>query len=258
MKRAALLNRIDQFFAGCVCGLISHVLPLALVVPHLVKRAAPLTVPIVLAGCDGGLSTLTPSGPAAAEIAWLWWAMLAGASLLMLMVLVLLALAFGAPRAVPERRWTYGLGLCFSLGVLSAVLAAGLWVGERIQPRRDGAIEVHAHAYQWGWRFTQPGPDGPIETVGILHIPAERPVDVLVTTEDVIHAFWVPQLAGKIDAIPGRTNRLRLEADAPGRLWGTCAEFCGIGHAVMPFQVMVHAADDWPDALPGGTGGADE
>lgn len=228
------------------------------VLPHLIKRLALLTVPFGLAGCDGGLSALAPAGPDAAEIAWLWWALLAGATLLTLFVLALLAMAFGPPRAVSERRWTHGLGLWFSLGVLTAVLGTGLWVGERILPRDDGAIEVHAHAYQWGWRFTQPGADGPVETEGVLHIPANRPVDVLVTTEDVIHAFWVPRLAGKIDAIPGRTNRLRLEADTPGTLSGICAEFCGIGHAGMRFEVIVHAGEDWPDALPASAGVSDE
>ncbi|MGY6645602.1 MAG: cytochrome c oxidase subunit II [Salinarimonas sp.] len=219
---------------------------------------APLTVPLGLAGCDGGLSALAPAGPVAADIAWLWWALFAGATFLTLFVLVLLALAFGPPRAVSERRWTHGLGLWFSLGVLTTVLGTGLWVGERILPREDDAIEVHAHAYQWGWRFTQPGPDGPIETEGVLHIPAAQPVDVLVTTEDVIHAFWVPRLAGKIDAIPGRTNRLRLQADTPGTLSGTCAEFCGIGHAGMRFEVIVHEADGWPASVALATGGGDD
>jgi cytochrome c oxidase subunit 2 len=238
--------------------LVSHMRVLLDVLPHPIKRFAPLTVPLGLAGCGGGLSALAPAGPVAADIAWLWWAMLAGATLLTLLVVILLVMAFGPPRDVPERRWTHGLGLWFSLGVLTSLLVTGLWVGERILPRDDGAIEVRAHAYQWGWRFTQPGADGPVETENVLHIPANRPVDVLVTTEDVIHAFWVPRLAGKVDAIPGRTNRLRLEADMPGTLSGTCAEFCGIGHAGMRFEVIVHAGEDWPDALPQAGGGADE
>jgi cytochrome c oxidase subunit II len=213
------------------------------------RAALAAAAPGVLAGCDGPLSTLAPSGPVAREVAWLWWAMLGGAGLLFLMVIVLVALAFGPPRRVSERRWTIAMGVWFPLTVLSVLLGAGLWIGERILPRTDGAVEVHAHAFQWGWEFTQPGPEGPVVTLNLLHIPAGQPVDVLITTEDVIHSFWVPQLGGKMDAMPGRVNRLRLEADEPGLLHGLCAEFCGRGHAHMRFDVQVVPAQDWPDAL---------
>ena len=215
----------------------------------MLKPLALMTVPFLLASCGGSLSTLLPEGPVARDIAWLWWTLLAGSAVLTALVLVLLAMSFGPPRDVPARRWTHGLGLGLSMAVLSVTLAGGLWVGERILPRDDGAIEVQAHAWQWGWEFTQPGPDGPVVTQDVLFIPAGQPVDVLITSEDVIHSFWVPQLAGKTDAIPGRTNRLRLQADRPGVLGGLCAEFCGIGHAAMRFEVQVVAAEDWPAAL---------
>jgi len=197
------------------------------------------------AGCGGPLSTIDPAGPVAGEIALLWWAMLAGAAALTLMVLGLVALGFGRPRPVREGRWTLALGLWFSLAVLTALLAAGMWVGERLFPRGD-AVVVEAHAYQWGWRFTHPGG---VETEGVLHIPARTPVEVVVTSADVIHSFWVPRLAGKIDAIPGRENRLRIEAAESGRYAGTCAEFCGLGHAGMRFAVVAHAPEDWEHAL---------
>lgn len=214
------------------------------------KPLSLVLVPLALAGCEGPLSALSPAGPVARDIAWLWWAMLAGAALITVMVGVLVALGFGRPRDIPARRWTIDLGLWFSMAVLSIMLAAGLWVGERILPRDAGAVQVQAHAVQWGWRFTQPGADGqPVETNDILYIPAGQPVEVLVTSEDVIHAFWVPRLAGKVDAIPGRTNRLRLQADAPGRHDGLCAEFCGLGHAVMRFQLVAYPPDNPPEAL---------
>lgn len=79
-----------------------------------------------------------------------------------------------------------------------------------------------------------------IWTEGRLHIPAGTPVDVVIRSEDVIHAFWVPQLAGKMDALPGRDNLLRIEASKPGLYHGTSAEFSGIGYAGMRFEVLAY------------------
>jgi cytochrome c oxidase subunit 2 len=224
-----------------------------------VKRAAALAVPaLVVAGCDGPMSTLTPAGPSAEAIAGLWWAMFAGSAAITALVLGLVAAGFGRPRAVREGRWTVGLGLWFSLAVLAALLVAGVWVGERLLPR-GGAVTVEAHAFQWGWRFAHPdGAGGMVETEGTLHIPAGEPVEVVVTSADVIHAFWVPRLAGKIDAIPGRENRLRLEAAEPGTYAGTCAEFCGLGHSGMRFEVIAHPPEDWPPVLEDDGGEAGE
>jgi len=213
------------------------------------RGALVLMLPLVLAGCDSPLSTLTPAGPAARDIAGLWWVMLGGAAVLTLLVLVLLAMAFGPPRQVRARVWTHWLGLGLSFPVLGAMLAAGLWVGERVLPRDDGALQIKVHAVQWFWEFTAPSPDGPVTTRDRLILPAGEPVDLIITSSDVIHSFWVPQLGGKMDAIPGRENRLRLQADAPGRLAGQCAEFCGVGHAVMRFEVEVVEAGDWEEAL---------
>jgi cytochrome c oxidase subunit 2 len=83
----------------------------------------------------------------------------------------------------------------------------------------------------------------------VLHLPAGTPVDIVVTSKDVIHAFWVPRLAGKIDAIPGRVNRLRIRADLPGRYEGLCNEFCGLDHANMRFAVIAHRPEDFSAAL---------
>lgn len=206
-------------------------------------------VPLSLAGCDGPLSTLAPAGPVARDIAGLWWGMLAVGALLTVVVLVFVALAFGSPRSLRSGVWTHGLGLGLSAVVLVPALAAGLWVGERILPRDDGAPEVGVHAHQWHWTFTHPGPDGPVVLRDRLILPAGRPVDMRISSADVIHSFWVPQLGGKMDAIPGRENLLRIMADTPGQLAGQCAEFCGLGHAHMRFEVDVVAAEHWAETL---------
>lgn len=204
----------------------------------------------LLAGCSGPLSILSPQGPAAQSIAGLWWAMLIGAGCLTVLVLVLVWIGFREPaaRQPAERFWTHGMGLGFTMTVLAALLGAGIWVGERLQPRPvENIYRVEAIARQWEWRFRQPGPGGdPVETVGRLHIPAGQPVDVVVRSDDVIHSFWVPRLAGKMDAIPGRDNLLRIEADQPGLYHGRSAEFSGLGYSDMRFEVLAFP----PDAPP--------
>lgn len=201
----------------------------------------------MLAGCDGGASTLAPAGPAAGQIATLWWVMLAGSTLITVLVLGLLGLAmWRGPRRTGERGWIVWWGLGFTMSVLAVLLAFALWTGERMIARDDGAIQVEAEAYNWGWRFTQPGPDGPVVTQGVLYVPAGEPFDIVLTSPDVIHSFWVPQLGGKMDAIPGHRNIHRLQADAPGRHEGLCAEFCGLGHTAMRFEVVVYDPADPP------------
>jgi cytochrome c oxidase subunit II len=104
------------------------------------------------------------------------------------------------------------------------------------------AYEVTAVGYQWWFKFEYPGQQingvGPLVTANELVIPAGRPVRIHVRTLDVIHSFWVPKLAGKVDMIPNRANHLWLQADKPGYFWGQCAEYCGDSHAVMRFRVI--------------------
>jgi cytochrome c oxidase subunit 2/cytochrome aa3-600 menaquinol oxidase subunit 2 len=203
--------------------------------------------PVALVGCEGALSTVDPAGPAAAQIATLWWMMLAGAALIFVLVIGLIAIAFarGGGGTGSTRVWIVGLGLVFSMTVLAALLGYGLVVGERLLPRQDsGVVSVQAEARRWSWRFTYDVAPG-LVTENVLHIPAGRPIDVAITTADVIHSFWVPRLAGKLDAIPGHVNVLRIEADLPGRYHGASAEFSGEGYAAHKFTVVAHDEAGW-------------
>jgi len=180
--------------------------------------------------------------------------MLAGAALIFVFVMALLALAFrrGGDGRGAQGLWIIGLGLAFPLTVLAALLLWGLVLGERhLVPGSDDAPLVQAEARQWAWSFRYPGSDRP-PTEDILLIPAGRPVDVEVTSADVIHSFWVPRLAGKLDAIPGHTNVLRLQADLPGDYAGLSAEFSGPGYLRHRFTVRVVDAAGWKAFLAGG------
>ncbi len=208
----------------------------------------------MLSGCEKSLSAVHPAGPAAAVIATLWWVLLIGATLIFLFVGGLILWAWRRPPGeVAERRFVVWLGLGFPIVVLAALLAYGLIVGERLLPRPSSeVVEVRAEARQWDWRFGYADAPGR-ETENLLHIPAGRPVDVAISSIDVIHSFWVPRLAGKLDAVPGHVNVLRIEADLPGRYEGLGAEFNGTGYRDHRFTVVAHDEDGWRAFLQGET-----
>ncbi|ROP90595.1 cytochrome c oxidase subunit 2 [Stella humosa] len=212
-------------------------------------RAGFLLVPAgaLLGGCGGPLSALDPAGPAAAATAQLWWWMLGGATLILVGVMALLAYALaGGGRSPSTAALLGGAGIAFPLVVLTALLVFSLRTGEALLPRTggDAPLRVEAHARQWWWEFVYPDFAGrPLHTAGELHIPAGRAIEVEVMAHDVIHSFWVPRLGGKIDAIPGHRTRIRLGPVAPGTYRGQCAEFCGLQHTFMGFQVIAHTPD---------------
>ena len=218
---------------------------------------------VALGGCEGPLSTLDPAGPAARTIATLWWVMLVGTALIFALVMALVTAAFRRPRSVipqdapgdemaRERLFVVKLGIAFPVVVLMALLAYGLVVGERLLPRETtDVLRVEASASRSDWYFSY-GDLGRTSR-NTLHIPAGRDVDVAITTLDVIHSFWVPRLAGKLDAIPGHTNVLRIVADRPGTYAGLSAEFSGPGYSFLKFEVVAHDDAEWADFMTAGT-----
>ena len=206
----------------------------------------------MLAGCSGPTSTLDPAGPAAAAIAGMWWVMLAGSIVLFVLVMALFGLAWLRPGwslAMPLHRWALLGGLALPALVLVPLVAYALVTGERLMPLPGiSPPRIEVHAERWRWTFRYPDHGGAVSE-GVLHIPAGAPVDLVITSRRLIHSLWIPRLGGKMDAIPGRVNVLRLQADAPGRYAGRCAEFCGTGHTVMRFEVIAHPAADYAAAL---------
>jgi cytochrome c oxidase subunit II len=105
------------------------------------------------------------------------------------------------------------------------------------------ALHVDVAGRQWWWEFKYP--DLKIVTANELHIPAGQVVAFNLHAPDVIHSFWMPQLGGKRDVVPGRVNRITLAPDEPGEYPGQCAEYCGMSHANMRFRVIVHTKADF-------------
>jgi cytochrome c oxidase subunit II len=198
--------------------------------------------------------TLDPEGPAAESIADLWWLLLGLGTVVFVAVAVLLVGGLFRRRHAagpdgPDRpdaggetpawfhRWVIGGGVVMPVVVLMVVLGATVWTMRDVSgsaPR--GALEVEIVGHQWWWEVRYPE-DG-VTTANELHIPVGRPVAIELTSADVIHSFWVPELAGKLDALPDGTNTLVIEADEPGEYRTECAEFCGLQHAQMVFYVV--------------------
>jgi cytochrome c oxidase subunit 2 len=99
------------------------------------------------------------------------------------------------------------------------------------------ALEITVRGWQWWWEFRYPSLD--VVTANELHLPVGRPVVLRLEGPDVIHSFWVPQLGGKRDVVPGRRNHITLTPERAGEYWGQCAEFCGASHALMGLRVIV-------------------
>ena len=209
-----------------------------------------------------------PAGPAAREIDDLWVLMLALGTGVFVLVAVLLAVGVRRSGDEPETTepveqraaWLVGGGVLLpAIGVL-VVLVATLLVMRGTADADDADLRVAVTGNQFWWEFRYP--DQGVVTAGELHIPAGEPVALELTSSDVIHSFWVPELAGKLDAIPEDVNVLVIEADGPGRYRGKCAEFCGLHHASMDLVVVAHDPDEFagwleaqgqPAAEPGGS-----
>jgi cytochrome c oxidase subunit 2 len=133
----------------------------------------------------------------------------------------------------------------FSLVIIAIPTLKGIWYTHDVpEAQKAEAYNINATGYQWWFKFEYPEKiDGgaALVTGNELVIPAGRPVRIQLRTVDVIHSFWVPKLAGKVDMIPNRGNFLWLQADEPGYFWGQCAEYCGDSHAVMRFRVVALA-----------------
>ena len=130
-----------------------------------------------------------------------------------------------------------------ALVVIAIPTLKGIWFDYDVPAdQKENAYTIDATASQWWFRFDYPKEQipgaGPLVTANEMVIPAGRPVHINLRTADVIHSFWIPKLAGKVDMIPNRGNSLWLQADKPGYFWGQCAEYCGDSHAVMRFRVI--------------------
>lgn len=215
---------------------------------------------LALSSCGGVQSTLVPAGREAERIAALFWWMTAGA-LLVWAAIISIALHYfrrSSRLSVAQRNHRRDRTLIIGGGVLVPTIAlTGLLVyGLAMLPGAvsrapDGSLVVEVFGEQWWWRVRYAHPSGRlVELANELRLPVGRPVQLRLHSDNVIHSFWLPSLAGKMDMIPGRVTYLTLRPTLPGVFRGTCAEYCGTSHSLMAFFAQVlpgPAFDRWLD-----------
>ena len=227
---------------------------------------APLFVAgvLLLSGCGGIQSALDPAGPGAARIGLVWWLMLIVCAAVYVAVVAMLLWAIarrrrravqgGSPALSPEPRRERRIGQVVGVGVALTVVALAVFVLVSFQIGReltaqaaDPTLRITLTAQRWWWdvRYQDSVPSRSFSTANEIHIPIGRPVEVVLRSVDVIHSFWVPNLHGKKDLIPGQVNTLLLQADRPGVFRGQCAEFCGLQHANMALYVVAEPEEDF-------------
>ena len=215
------------------------------------RRLSGAALLLALGACDGIQSSLSPHGRSAEAIATLAWVMFTGAGLIFASVLALTVFLIMAPEKQRHRVACRGLviggGVVFPVAALSALLLFMLPLsGDLTKPGTDPPLRIEVVGKMWWWEMRYPDPSGAgLVIANEIHLPVGRPVELALTTADLIHSFWIPKLAGKLDMIPGRVNVLRLQADMPGVFRGQCAEFCGAQHANMAFFAVAHSPGDF-------------
>jgi cytochrome c oxidase subunit 2 len=206
-------------------------------------------VSIAAAGCSGPQSALTPAGAGAAKINEIFWLMTAAAAVIWIGVIALaLWAAWRPPEADHHRRSNWlivGAGAVFPTIALASLLVYGLApLPALVAPAAEGSLRVAVSGEQWWWRVRyQPPGEAPVELANEIRLPLGEPVEFVLDSPDVIHSFWIPSLAGKMDMIPGRVTRLALTPTRSGVFRGVCAEYCGTSHALMAFEVVVDEKD---------------
>jgi len=220
-----------------------------------------LLAPLALGGCSGlygPQSSAMGQGVESAEIGRLFDLFLFIAVPIYLLVMIFLALAMrrrrptvqGEVKTGEEAGWRLGLVLFAGASAMILFgLALATWFTDRAIARAAAgpALQVEVIGHQWWWevRYHDPVAGRELRTANELVIPAGTTVKVSLTSPDVIHSLWIPNLAGKQDLIPGRTSDLVLKVPTPGEFRAQCAEFCGLQHAQMALPVSVRSPDDF-------------
>jgi cytochrome c oxidase subunit II len=207
---------------------------------------ATIAAALVLSACGNSRSPsiLDAKGTEARHLEGVWWLLFGLAAAVYAVVggLIVFAIVRGRrgegarTSRVDDNAFVVIGGLVVPLAILLVVAVVTVRGTNEVRQPEPGALRIDVRAHDWWWEVRYPTTG--IVTANEIHVPVGRQVAVHITTADVIHSFWVPQLAGKLDAVPDQDNVLRFTAEQAGVYRGECAEFCGLQHANMNFLVI--------------------
>ncbi len=209
---------------------------------------------MMLAGCGGNRRSpkiLGGNGSESHRVSGLWWLIFGLAAFVYLVVGGFIVLAAVRGRGTPAGRRSritdHGFiwvgGIIAPLAILMTVAAFTVNTTSALRKPSSRELRINVVGKRWWWAVEYPTLR--ITTANEIHVPAGQPLEFRIDSDNVIHSFWVPQLAGKMDAIPGQHNYLRFTATKPGTYRGLCAEYCGTQHAWMEFLVVVQTPGDF-------------
>jgi cytochrome c oxidase subunit 2 len=212
----------------------------------------------------GGIqNALNPSGPNAASLARLWWLMFWVCTAVFLLVMIALVLAIKNGRRKADlnpvlnptqqtenrKRNAVLTATSVTVVILFVFLIYSFSTGRSLTAdlSQKSGLSIDVTAYQWWWdvRYNDVDASNIFTTANEIHIPVGVPVTFNLRANDVIHSFWVPNLAGKKDLIPGKISTIWLQADKPGVYRGQCAEYCGLQHARMALWIVAEPQEQF-------------
>ncbi len=218
-----------------------------------------LAIPL-LAACypDNPQSTFDAVGPVAkSQLNLFYWIFWAAVFVFVVVggILMWITLRFRRKPGDPDPAQTHGntpleIGWTIAPALVLVVIAVPtvLTIFDNLNSPDPDALTIDVVGHQWWFEFRYPHPDGngdAVVTANELHIPVGEVVNVNLDSKDVLHSFWIPKLAGKVDLVPGNENFMWIQADEPGEYLGQCAEFCGEAHALMKFRVVAESRSEF-------------
>jgi len=212
----------------------------------------------------GNQSAVESAGIQSQRLETLWWVFLGITSVVYLIVMALLMIAFFRVRrtnaeSVPEIKPDPARdkkvsniikgAVAITVITLFALMITSFRTGRAIDTlsQAQDPLEIKVTGQQWWWQieYQDPTPANMVTTANEIHIPVGRPIKIELVSHDVIHSFWLPNLHGKKDLIPNYPTTIYFQADQPGVYWGQCAEYCGFEHAKMRFMVIAEPKEDF-------------
>lgn len=227
------------------------------------KIYAALGLALCSSACGGIHNALNPSGPQAQNLSRLWWLFFSVCSVVFVIVMIAVLLSLrnrtGEPALPPtieppaeqerKRRNVVVSAVTLTIIILFVFLIASFSAGRSLTAElahKNGlTVEIIGHQWWWEVRYDDVDASNVFTTANEIHIPVGVPVTFSLKGADVIHSFWVPNLSGKKDLIPGKINTMWLQADKPGVYRGQCAEYCGLQHARMALWVVAEPQEQF-------------